>query len=270
MIEILNIPEKCIVNRPVPKQKFWKNSNEIDSEIYEAITAITWYASIKPGIVPVQPIVNEDETFEEIQIFEIGITESNQVFGIAKYICSKISYPCLLLIHNEEKFVFASCMIRNSRTDSQKNVLARPSISHWLHADYMSDKALSMINQISDALCSTCDIKTIYLQVTHAIQFYPLSGTTKAQAYELVKFLLGKRSERVLKKCTPYIHHSPINSSMKAKYDKTARSKSYTYVYDYEEIWYFFMTCQETRDRIEKCRYRDIEDIIYSASGQGW
>ena len=63
---------------------------------------------------------------------------------------------------------------------------------------------------------------------------------------------------------TPYKKHHLTERTVAAKYDKSKRTKSFTYSYDYEDIWYCFQKYEPSNKAIEGRRYRDIEDLVFS------
>ena len=189
------------------------------------------------------------------------------MFDIVKRICKQIKYPCFMDIKYKEKFLISTCRFNAGKIDHNENIGCRVNFSHWIHPGLLSSGAEQMISEINNALGMQSDLYSIYTEIAHAVIKFQLSGTSRAHVDRLLYDMLGSsyRANRdvIMKYCTPYKKHAPTNDSIIAKYDKTKRYSTFTYVYDYEDIWYCFLKYEPTRKVIQGRRYYDIQRLIY-------
>lgn len=263
MIEsLLLIPEKCMVQNKILVSKFF------DDDYFESVRSITWLASLKPLFVNVTAVKTETIRYEEIQIICVDLTETDNLYGVANAFYKKIKYPCLLVMRYNNKFLFSTCQFDAGKDDYNSNKLHSIQFSHWIYPDLLSDGAKRTINKINNALNLESDLKTIYTELSHAVQFFRLEGTTKAHVKRLLYDMIGPTSDNkldnIMQYATPYKKHHLTEQTLAAKYDKSKRTKSFTYSYDYEDIWYCLQKYEPSKRVIEGRRYRDIEDLMNS------
>lgn len=263
MISLLDIPEQCICRISVPSNKLLKTAATIS-----AVESALWYASIKPQLVNVKPVKTDTIRYEEIQVFCLKITQTDNIYDIAREVFSNVKYPCLILMHYKNKFICAACQFSTGKTDYEKNVLKHIVFSHWIYPDDLSHAANIAMAKINCAFQAETFLNEIYTQIVHAIESFSLSGITKAHVDRLLKDMLGKcspkRRDEILIYCTPYKKHFPTDNSLRTKYDRSKRTENYIYRYDVEDIWYSLRKYDATNKVIAGRRYRDVEDLIFS------
>lgn len=82
---MIKLPEKCYVNRFLPKKIFYEKvevSSGVKDEFVNLVERITWLYKLSPETI----VITKTENIEEIQIFQIDVKEKNS------YICSKNDY----------------------------------------------------------------------------------------------------------------------------------------------------------------------------------
>lgn len=266
-MKLLKVPKECALNKEIPVEKFVQNENQKATELIESII---WSGAIKPEISNVEKTVTEKIRYEEIQLFQIRIRNKNNIYEIGKCIFSCIKYPCVIEFLTQEAVIIGVCRFNAGKIDYGKNVNMHMHFSHVFRKDILSEKAQRTIQTINDTLVTQNSIGEMYDRICNAITDYPLSGTSQSHVRRLVKDLLGNETRSIWKiihqYCEPYEYHTMVYG------DKFNGKKSniYSLIYDYEEIWYCFMKCSETKKVIEYRRYRDIEDLIYSIDSKEW
>lgn len=270
MLTLFNIPEQCALKINVPLSKFMSP----DSDIGQSVESIQWCASVKPEFTGITAVNSDIIRYDELQIFLINLVNTDFLFEVARKIYKKVKYPCLLILKYQDKFLVSTCQFDAGKVDRDNNLLHAVNFSHWIHADLLSPGASRMICEINESLNEKSDLYHIYLKMTYAIQNFRLGGTTKAHVDRLLYDIRGRTSatkrDAIMKYCTPYKKHAPLDASRATKYDKAKRTADYTYSYDYEDIWYCLMCCKETQEVIKKRKYRDIEDLVYSIDSKNW
>ncbi len=131
ILEILQLPESCLVDKKIAKNFFKRNfdlttSEKLMLEDFSTVVGINWLASISPKNSNIPSILNPYSTFEEIQI--IAIQTTNQNFNkyktkLAEIIQKYIPYHILLIVYCDNKLIFNTCTKRININDSNKRVM---------------------------------------------------------------------------------------------------------------------------------------------------
>lgn len=250
------IPDRAKVDFEIPKSKIDFSENVVDD-----ILDVKWIGTIKPCIMGVEPVVAEDKRFEEIQIMSVNITTVENIYEIGKCIFKSVKYPVILKVCYEEKYLIGVCIFKPGKIDSNENVLSKIQYSHWIHEDLMSKNASKLLDVISETLKEESNLYDIYKTIEQAIVAFKISGTNKAHINRLLNHMLGAKYDfdEIMKYATPVKIYGKVGSHYSSK-----RTTSFTYCYDYEELWYCFMKNERTARVITNRRYRDIEDLIFS------
>lgn len=263
MLSFFNIPKQCALNLNIPLEKFFVGAPSIRS----SVIAVHWRASIKPMLTGTAAVNRGNIRYEEIQILSVELKDSDNLFAILHGIYKQIKYPCLVDVQYKDKFLISTCQFRAGKVDRDDNIIYCINCSHWIHPDLLSTGAVQMIDEINSALAQQGDLRSIYTEMVHAVQRFRLNGTTRAHIDRLLFDMIGKTSpterDEIMKYCTPYRKHAPINSSRAAKYNKAKRRSAFTYSYDYEDVWYCLLKFEQTKKVVLGRRYRDIQELVF-------
>lgn len=265
------IPENCQVMKAIPKGKFYKQGTDAG---YEIVDDILWIATIKPSILKVVPVTTDTLRYEEIQFIQMKINATDDLYTICKPLCKNIKYPLVLILEYADKFLLATCRFVPGKRDYDRNLLRNISFSHWIYSDCLSNGAKRLLENVNQAFTTPADLNEIYTSISRAVQFFPLSGTSLAHVNRLILALTEPSPQsgdgNLLQYCTPYKRHAAKGQTLKSRYNATDRYANYTYVYDYEDLWYCFMKDDDIRKTIENRRFRDITDLIYTIDSKSW
>lgn len=110
MLTLLNIPQKCICNKPIPLKSLFKKDNNINM-----VKSVLWYASIKPQLLNVKPVRTDSIRYEEIQVIYVEITKIKGMYSIAQEIFYNIKYPCLIIMKYMNKYTLSVCPFLQTR-----------------------------------------------------------------------------------------------------------------------------------------------------------
>lgn len=262
MIELLNIPEEFYLKRKNPQNLIERIFSGDDSDIRPYITRLEWVASIKPGVANIAPARTETTRYDEIEVISLEITDTQELYHICVPVCGAIRYPCLLVVQLRDRFLLGVCPFNAGKLDYDKNILRSMVFSHWIFPDLLSSGAKKLLSDISAQIVAKGDAESIYIAMKQCIQNFALSGLTKNHVIALSKDLAGMNCEKLFASCIPYKKYSPVAAGARGKY--TARSSQYIYRYDTEDLWHAYMSDERIRTIIEKRRYRDMSDLIYS------
>lgn len=261
---MLNIPEEIKLNYEIPMEKYFN----VSSEYLSHIKSIRWIGSIKPAIMQVEAVVNDELRYEEIQIILIESDTTRYVYELAKDVFREIKYPLVLIVKCGEKETIGVCPFEKGKRDSDKNILKRMIFSHWMTVDYMSEKSSKMVTSINERIRNKGNLYDMYMDIKAIVTSNRMSGTSKAHCYRIIEDLVGKiskaKKDAILADCEPYEYHTVL------KKFSGRRTRNYMLIYDYELFWQCLMKNANTRKVIEKRRYRDVEDMFYSIDSKGW
>lgn len=273
-MRFIEIDEKAKVKKEIAKDKIYDPSSEVIHEV----ESISWRGCIKPVISEVVPSVNGRKRYEELQLLKVVINSRDNLYSLAKALYRAIKYPCVVEYQMGDATCIGADKFNAGLIDQSKNIMSGLYFSHWIRQDYMSKDATRMIVRVNEALSAGGEIASIVQNVCNAIGDYRLSGTSRAHVDRLRSELIGSKPSSfrkiVEKICVP-VKYYPGSSfkSKKERYEKRS-GKGYRIIYDYEELWYCFMACEETRRIIENKRIRNMEDLIYSleidVDDNGW
>ena len=108
IINILQLPESCLVNKKITKAFFKRNFDMTSAEKnllddYNAISAIDWIASISQANANVPTYQDYESTFEEIQVVAVNTSPESLNKNAPKIIDlvqKYIPYHMILFVHN--------------------------------------------------------------------------------------------------------------------------------------------------------------------------
>lgn len=95
----MNFPASTVVNRIVPKEKFYTKtsvSNKLRQQFTDEIEKIRWTHKIAPDTLN---ITSKD--YAELQVFEIALKQSELSTSILKHIDTFIPYPILFILKKQ-------------------------------------------------------------------------------------------------------------------------------------------------------------------------
>lgn len=95
----MNLPTSTIVNRFLPKEKFYSKtgvSGKLKQQFTDEIEKITWANKIAPDTLN---ITSKDYT--ELQVFKITLKQSDLSMSVLKHIDTFIPYPILFILKKQ-------------------------------------------------------------------------------------------------------------------------------------------------------------------------
>lgn len=264
---LINIPKEAKLNISIPKEKF----GDTKVKGLQLIDRITWCGVIKPEIMDVEATITDKLRYEEIQFLKVDINSRDNIYDVGKAVFSKIKYPCVVEFVCDDAIIIGCCKFEKGKIDQSENVNNRMLFSHVLREDLLSSQAEKMISAINSQVSKgKGSIGELYNEICNAISYYQLSGTSRAHCDRLIEDMIGKigakRKAEIKQYCVPYKYYTVIYGN---RFSGKKASKC-RLIHDYEELWYCFMKDPKIRLVIEKRRYRDIEDLIYSIDSKSW
>jgi hypothetical protein len=197
LIDILQIPQSCRVNKKVTKAFFKRNfelttaeRNILDDPTQ--ILQIDWIASVKPENSNIKAKSVDLSTFEEIQIFNLftGCASAPGKKKIAELIQKYIPYHILLCIFDDTSFVLNTCEKRINQNDSAKRTVEKFYFTNDIDYSSPSVNQKSFIDSMAFAELDKQNLKTFYDSYTAriiALQTSDYTGLFNIRKYDRCK-----------------------------------------------------------------------------------
>lgn len=184
---ILQIPERCLVNKKITKAFFKRNFDLTSSEKallddFNAISAIDWLASVSPANSNINPYKDEQYLFEEVQVIMVhtsGDDFERVHHRIVDLIQKYIPYPILLCILNGRLFVLNACEKKINQNDSSRRTIEKKYSTEPIDQKETTERQHSFLNSLAFSELDKTNLKTFYdsyIQRMIALQAAGLSG----------------------------------------------------------------------------------------------
>lgn len=267
MNNLLKIPSNCIVDKELPKNKIYK---ETDSFI-DDINKITIIATLKPGLIPVEIYIDDKVRCEEIIILSVELNEIQNIYKVLKPIYKKIKYYCLIIVEYYDKYKFSVCNFSGGKIDFEQNILNNIILSSWIHTNCLSMKAKDTIDLINNSINTEKDLLKMYQSIHKAVYSFEPHNISRSKAKLLIEDMIGeitdKQRDEILKYCSPYEWHPTLTIK---KNKQTRKAQNFIWLHDCEDIWYCFMQNERIKNIIINRRYRDIDELIFRVESRYW
>jgi len=128
---MINIPDRALLNRRIPKAKFYKQI-EVDSKLerkfIDEIDNIIWKYKLSQETTNLKPT----KKVEEIQVFEISLKEKYISKEVLENIDRVIPYPILYILKYKDNIKLAIAYKERNKIDENKMVVHSYYQSEWM------------------------------------------------------------------------------------------------------------------------------------------
>lgn len=103
---MFNLPERCIVNKFIPKKVFYEKvtlTTNTKDEFINLIQRITWLYKLSPDTLK----INKTDEVEEIQIFQIDVKEKTIPKRAISVITKTIPYKILFVLKYDKDYCYS-------------------------------------------------------------------------------------------------------------------------------------------------------------------
>ena len=184
---ILQIPERCLINKKITKAFFKRNFELASSEIsllddFSSVVSIDWHASISPTNSNIAEYRDEQNVFEEVQIISVQSTdkEFQKNYGrIADFIQKYIPYQILLCIWHDKNFVLNACDKKISQNESSKRIIEKRYTTEIINHETTIEYQQAFLISLNFSVLDKTNLKTYfdsYTQRIIALQTAALNG----------------------------------------------------------------------------------------------
>lgn len=145
MIYLFNLPNKTVLKRKIPKNKFYEKigtDTKLEKKFIDEIDSITWKYKLSKETVNLEPT----SEVEEIQIFEIYLKGKTISKEVLENIDRVVPYPILFVLRysNDVKLVIA--YKERNKVDENRMVIHSYYQSQWMNEKEIDINILSGLN----------------------------------------------------------------------------------------------------------------------------
>jgi len=169
IIRILQLPEKCLVNKKITKAFFKRNFDMTRTERNllddaNSVISIDWIASISQSNANVSAWQDAESTFEEIEVIAVTTNTDNlnkQATPIIDLIQKYIPYHLLLVVTDGAKTVWNVTYKRINQNDNNKRTVDKKFTSELI--DLNGDNAIhkAFIESLNFSKLVSTDLKLL-------------------------------------------------------------------------------------------------------------
>jgi hypothetical protein len=198
IINILQLPERCLVNKKITKAFFKRNFDMTSAEKnvlddYNAISAIDWIASISQANANVPSYQDYESTFEEIQV--IAVTTSTESLSknaakIIDLIQKYIPYHMLLIVHDGVNSIWNVTYKRINQNDNNKRTIDKKFTTDSIASNTTNIVHEAFIEALSFSRVPSTNLKVLYdgyVQCIAGLTTAAIIGTFETRPTERTK-----------------------------------------------------------------------------------
>ncbi|WP_276978487.1 DUF4391 domain-containing protein [Flavobacterium filum] len=170
IFHILQLPEKCFVNKKITKAFFKRNFDMTSAERNllddaNAVISIDWIASISQANANVTAWQDAESTFEEIEVIVVTTnTEylNKQAIRIIDLIHKYIPYHLLVVVTDGAKTVWSVAYKRINQNDTNKRTVDRKFTSEIIELGGNNAIHKAFIESLNFSKLASTDLKVLY------------------------------------------------------------------------------------------------------------
>ena len=198
IIQILQLPERCLVNKKITKAFFKRNFDMTSAERNllddaNAVMSIDWIASISQANANVPVWQDAESTFEEIQVIAITTSPdqlSKQAGRIIDLIQKYIPYHILLVVHDGVNTIWNVAYKRINQNDNNKRTLDKKFITDSIGTKNSNEIHDAFLKALDFSELASTDLKILYdayVQCFVGLTTAPIIGTFETRPTERTK-----------------------------------------------------------------------------------
>ncbi|HCY77650.1 MAG TPA: hypothetical protein DHV28_17195 [Ignavibacteriales bacterium] len=190
---ILNLPERCWLNKKLTKAFFLKNFELSATEkkrLNNQIESMTWLASIKPSNSNIPAIITNEYSYEEIQVISVTVPNGDverEGNKYAEFIHKFIPYQILVLVEDYTHYLISLTDKRINQADKNKRTIERHFHSQALSRLYKNDLTEAFYKTITFSQIDKTNLETTYksyIQAVIQLQTSALTGSFQKRSYK--------------------------------------------------------------------------------------
>lgn len=196
--QILQLPEKCLLNKKLTKAFFKRNFQLTLSErklLDDAniIQQIEWFASIKPQNANIAKFEDAEYIFEEIQVITVLLNDDaleKNAHRVIELIQKYIPYPIFLVLYNAHYFLCNTANKRINLNDTSKRTIQSMLSTNVISCSHPTQNQTLFMNQLAFHHLDKQHLKTCYQSYEGNLASLQISSLTGA--------FIGRPAERAI------------------------------------------------------------------------
>lgn len=180
---MINIPDRALLNRRIPKAKFYEQigvDSKLERKFIDEIDNIIWKYKLSQETTNLKPT----KKVEEIQVFEISLKEKYISKEVLENIDRVIPYPILYILKYKDNIKLAIAYKERNKIDENKMVVHSYYQSEWIK-EY--ELAVDILKGLS--------LEDVYDNLLR--QLIPIENTLEDDIEKLIK--LNEKQENLKK-----------------------------------------------------------------------
>jgi hypothetical protein len=181
LIQLLNIDERCVIDKRITKVAISNNSSLNATEkkvLKEIITDIRWLASYKPFNSAIPEFITKLESYDEVQIISIGFMDIKYTKQVVNILQKSMPYPLVLLLEVENEFAISIAKKSINQTDKLKRTIDEIITSSYLGKTSNNEINSSFLKHLDTKTFNTLHLKSFYENFAKLIHQYETSLLT--------------------------------------------------------------------------------------------
>jgi hypothetical protein len=198
IIHILQLPERCLVNKKITKSFFKRNFDMTSAEKnllddFCIVTAIDWIASISQANANVPAYQDYESTFEEIQVIAVTTSTESLTKNAAKIIDliqKYIPYHILLIVHDGVNSIWNVTFKCINQNDNNKRTVEKKFTTECISANTSNKVHEAFLEVLSFSRVPSTNLKVLYdgyMQCFVGLTTAPIIGTFETRPNERTK-----------------------------------------------------------------------------------
>lgn len=172
--KIFRVPERCLLQKRLTKAFFLKNFelSSAEKKVLSSIDSMEWMASIKPTTSNINPVVNDEYAFEEVQIIicSFGVNEATNLFPKAASLIQKyIPYHLILVVEDPNNYVVNICEKRINQNDRSKRTISKEITSPLLNKLFAREADQAFLRALSYIELDKANMQRLYKAYLNAV-----------------------------------------------------------------------------------------------------
>lgn len=196
--DILQLPEKCLVNKKITKAFFKRNFDMTSAERNllddaNAVISIDWIASISQANANVAAWQDAESSYEEIEVIAVTTNTDNlnkQVTRIIDLIQKYIPYHLLLVVTDGANTFWNVSYKRINQNDTNKRTVDKKFTSELIDLGGENTIHKAFIESLNFSKLASTDLKVLYdsyVQCLVGLNTAPIIGTFETRPTERTK-----------------------------------------------------------------------------------
>ena len=181
--EILNIPERTVINKRLTKAFFLRNFELSTSEkkVLNSIVSMAWLASIKPSNSNIPEVINNLFSYEEIQVFICSLSD-NQLSNLSDKCINLfqkfIPYQMVIIVEDENDFMVSACDTRINQSDKSKRSIEAVINSAVISKLYKNEITDAFFKALDFEALDKTNLETLYKSYINSVVQFQTANVT--------------------------------------------------------------------------------------------